>query len=141
MALVIDTSVAVKFICLEPGSEAAMDYILSPEPLIAPDWLLVETAQALFNKTRRGALTIDGAKEGLAALPEFFQRLYATADFLDDAFARAFEIDHAVYDCLYLSLALAENARLITADEAFLKAARRAGYGEYVTLLGEGGGN
>ena len=37
------------------------------------------------------------------------------------------ELDHPVYDCLYLALALERGAALATADRRFLDAVRRAG--------------
>lgn len=45
--LVVDTRVAIKFVTQEAGSDAAYRFVVDPEPLIAPDWLLVESATAL----------------------------------------------------------------------------------------------
>jgi predicted nucleic acid-binding protein len=41
------------------------------------------------------------------------------------AAALARKLDHPVYDCLYLALAEAEGAPLVTADRRFLPLARR----------------
>ena len=54
--------------------------------------------------------------------------LHADAGLGERAFDLAVELDHEIYDCLYLALALALDCRLVTADDAFVaKAGRRFG--------------
>jgi predicted nucleic acid-binding protein len=132
---VIDASVAVKFVADEPGSDAAMAYVTASQTLIAPDWVLVEAASALWNKVQAGAIDRNGAEAGLAAVPEFFQHLFGTLDLLQRGYALALDLDHAVYDCLYLALAMAEEAVLITADKKFVTTIQRRGLGQHVRLL------
>ena len=58
MTVIVDASVALKWVLQEEGSEAA-ELLLLEEPLAAPDLLIVECANVLWRKARRGALTRD----------------------------------------------------------------------------------
>jgi predicted nucleic acid-binding protein len=40
-----------------------------------------------------------------------------------------------VYDCLYVALAMAEDADLVTCDRRLAQAAHEAGLGDRVTLI------
>jgi predicted nucleic acid-binding protein len=134
--LVIDASVAVKFVTEEPGSAEAYDIIIGPDPLIAPDWVLAECANALGKKVLNDQLSRNRAETSFAELPRFFIRLFGTGSLLEAGFRLALDINYAVYDCLYLALALREEATMITADAKFAKAARRGGFAAQVRVLG-----
>jgi predicted nucleic acid-binding protein len=135
MTLVVDTSVAVKFVVDEQGSDAADEILAGSEPLIAPDWLLAEMANALWNKVRLAHLLESDARNALEKAPQFFTRFEPAHLLLDRAFDFAFRLRHPVYDCFYLALAVEEDCRMITADKAFKKSAERGGYGDRVDLL------
>lgn len=119
MPLVIDASVAVKWVVREAGNEAAQTLFDDPEPLIAPDWLLVEAASTFWKKIKRSELLRVHAERHLEELPEYFGRLYSSAPLLSAAFQEAVRLRHSVYDCLYLALAMREEASLVTADVKF----------------------
>lgn len=133
--LIVDASVAVKFVTEEAGSADAYRVVVGPEPLIAPDWLLVEVASALWKKVKFSKLLEVHAQDALDDLPQFFARLHPTSALVEDAFRLAFRLRHPVYDCLYLALAVRENARVITADRDFYAAAGRGTLGHRVELL------
>lgn len=133
--LVVDASVAVKFVAEEPGSAAAYDILTGPTPLIAPDWVLVEVASALWKHVKFSLILETHAHERLDALPEMFARLFSTEPLLKEAFELSFRLRHPVYDCLYLALARRERVRLITADKDFYQASKRNGGGEDIDLL------
>ena len=135
MALVIDASIAVKFVVREAGSEAARHLLEVPDPLIAPDWLLAEAASAMWRKVKKSELLVLHAERNLNALPAFFERLHPSRELIADAFHWSFQLRHPVYDCLYLALALFEECRLVTADEKFHGALVRGGFEERSTLL------
>jgi predicted nucleic acid-binding protein len=64
--------------------------------------------------------------------------LVATIDLLDRAFSLSLDLDHPIYDCLYLALALDTDARLVTADRRFTRVVRgRHRLADHIVVLGE----
>lgn len=135
MTFVIDASVAVKFLTWEAGSQQAFAYIDSPEALIAPDLVVPEVANALWKKVKQSELLEIHAQRSIDDLPEFFVRLESTLGLMRDAFRLSFQLRHAVYDCVYLALAIREDAILATADRKFMNAISRSKLGRFAELL------
>lgn len=135
MTLVVDASVAVKWMVREPGNEAARSLFDLPNPLIAPDWLLIEAASTFWKKVKASELLQIHAERHLEDLPRFFSRFYDSSLLVAEALSLAFRLRHSVYDCVYLALAEQENCRLVTADEAFFAAMKRASLEARAILL------
>ena len=117
MSVVIDASVALKWVLDEPGKEGA-DALLDEE-LIAPSLWLLEAANALWRRTRRGEISGQEAKERLS---ELYNAPVTTTTIEDDLLAAAdlaTTLDHPVHDCLYLAMAIRENTYVVTADSRF----------------------
>lgn len=117
--LVVDASVAVKWFVPEIHSEAAArlldeDFIVSAPDLIGP-----EVANTVWKKVRRQEITSRDAAEILNAFSAVGVAIYPSRLLLLAAFELAEALDRTVYDSLYLALAVAQNAALITADRKF----------------------
>ena len=136
MTLVVDASVAVKWLVREEGTEAARCLLVEPDPLIAPDWLLIEAGSTFWKKVRRSELLTVHAENHLAVLPTMFQQLVPAADLIHDAFRLSVQLKHSIYDCLYLALAIDEGHRVVTADRKFYDVAVENGLSDKMTLLG-----
>jgi predicted nucleic acid-binding protein len=119
MSLIVDASVAVKWIADEPASDRARALFLADE-CWAPDLILAEIGNTLWKKQRMKLVSAQQATAALRALPDRI-RLFDMIDLAPRAFALATELDHAIYDCFYLALAERERCPYITADKRLLK--------------------
>jgi predicted nucleic acid-binding protein len=134
--LVVDASVAVKWVIFETLSEAAKEAALDADELIAPSVLLVEAANAIGKRRRAGALSHDGAHLAWRELLDTPLSLVAAGvEMIEDAFELGLRLSHPVQDCLYLALALHRGGRVLTADRKFMRAASCSELGDRVLLL------
>lgn len=133
MRVVVDASVALKWVFDEPESEAAV--ALRNEDLIAPVLWLVEAANVLWRRMRIGEVTTREAVECLSELANAPVASLAMEPYLDRALELATEIGHPVYDCVYLALALHHDTHVVTADRRFASVAGREGFAGRVQLL------
>jgi predicted nucleic acid-binding protein len=119
--LVVDASVALKWVLPEADSEIALG-LVGRQRLIAPDLLAVEAGNALWLRVRRRELTAIEARTALVDL------LGVPMDYVPDrplaraALSLAADLEHPAYDCLYLALALNRAAAVVTADRRFAAA-------------------
>jgi predicted nucleic acid-binding protein len=123
--LVVDASVAVKWILEEQGSAAARRLI--GVPLVAPDLLLSECANVIWKRVQRGDLAAKLAPARLAALRRAPCRLMPAVDLLDRALEVAIELAHPIYDCLYIALAIETGGVLVTDDARLVRSMGKDG--------------
>lgn len=122
---VVDASVAIKWILVEPHTAEALRVRASGAALHAPALLDLELASALAKKARQGLLTLPQAQTLVMQLPSLPVTRHEMAAHLADAFDAATQTNTTVYDCLYLALAAHLGGQMVTADDAFV--ARLAG--------------
>lgn len=89
---------------------------------LVPDVFWAEIGNVLWKGVRRGRWRRDDAeKAAMDALAQDFVTVSSLV-LLPEALKIAFANDRAVYDCLYLALAVASHTDLITADERLANA-------------------
>jgi predicted nucleic acid-binding protein len=115
--VVVDASVAAKWLVTESLSDKALTLLGGSDDFIAPDLFLPEVGNILWKKARAGDLTPAMASERFRALQSMGVALVPSAGIADRALAIALEYRRTVYDALYLALAEAEGCRFVTADE------------------------
>jgi len=120
--LIIDASVAVKWVVTETGSDLAEP--LLERDLIAPDLLFAECANVLWKKVRRGELTREEAAVAAQTLEQADLAVVPTRAYVGAAAAIAIELDHPAYDAVYLAVAEAQGLRYVTADESLARKVR-----------------
>lgn len=120
--LVVDASVAVKWVVAEPGSEEAA--ALAGRDLAAPELLLAECANVLWVKHRRGELSPVETRSALSLLCEAPVLLVPHRELVQPALELALTTGQTAYDCLYLALAIEREGVLVTADRRFAAAIR-----------------
>lgn len=113
--VVVDASVAVKWLVTEPGTDAAIA-LLSDE-LHAPDLIHAEVANILWKKQMRNEIDQDVAAYSAEVLTHVQMRIERCATLMTDAVALAVRLGHPAYDCFYLALALRIDGFLETADK------------------------
>lgn len=135
MALIVDASVALKWLFEEDGTDRARR--LLPEGLVAPQFLFLDCANALAKRVRDRRLTLSEADETWDVLQQMPVRLLPeTPSLIDQARRLASTTKRSAYDCLYLVLAAAQGVPLVTADRKFFDALTdHPRYGSLVRLL------
>jgi predicted nucleic acid-binding protein len=119
-ALVVDASVAVKWVIEEEGTEQAL-IVRRQGSLRAPELIVAECANILWKKVRRAEILRDEALLAAGLLEAADIEIVPTRSLLEAATRMAIELDHPAYDCLYLSLAVQADCRFVTADERFVR--------------------
>jgi predicted nucleic acid-binding protein len=121
MTVIVDASVAFKwFVSDEPHAAEAAELLRNESALLAPDLLVAEVCNSAWRAVRLGRMSSHQADHIATVLPLLFAALTGAASLAPRAVAIAHQLDHPVYDCLYLSLAEARQARLVTADARLL---------------------
>jgi len=130
--LVIDASIAVKWVVEEEGTPEALA-LRQKAKLIAPELLVAECANVLWKKVQRDELLKAEALLAARLLQGAEIELLPTRPLFEAATRLSIEIDHAAYDCLYLALAVEKRCQFVTADERLL---RKLHQGRQRTLRG-----
>jgi predicted nucleic acid-binding protein len=134
VSIVVDASVALKWVVEEPGSDAAL--AIRSEQLVAPAIWLAEAANALWRHVRLGEASAVEAFARMARLERAPVLSIPIQRYVAAALELATRSDHPVYDCFYLALAIELGAPVVTDDRRFAAAAARIGFGKQVRLLG-----
>ena len=137
MTLVVDASVALKWFIDEDGSPRAVSLLSSGEPMIAPDLVVAEVCNAGWKSLRRREIDAAQFDEIAADVSRAFARLVSLDQLIGRAAALVRELDHPIYDCLYLALAEAEDVAMVTADRRLVGAVRGTALADRVSLLGQ----
>jgi predicted nucleic acid-binding protein len=116
--VVVDASIAFKWLVTEADSEAAVS-LLQNHNIVAPDILLAECRNAALTHVRRGIISLEQARQAERDLEALQLRTLHSTPFLTQAFTLALELSHPIYDCIYLAAAMATERVFVTADERF----------------------
>jgi len=119
--VVLDASVAVRWVVEEEGSVEAAALLEQELSWITPRLLLTEVTSALRRKVADNALAPAVAGQALdvllQAVADGVIRLIDDERIIGQALLLAMSLQHKVPDCLYLALAEREGAAIATADD------------------------
>ena len=124
MTLVVDASVAVKWVLPEADSGRAVSVRELDDDLIAPSLVCAEIGSAIWRTVLRGDLPAAEASDYLKVAVAHYQRIVPLVELTDAAIALAIRLKHPIYDCFYLALAERERCALVTADSRLIAAAK-----------------
>lgn len=137
--LVIDASIAIKWVVEEDGTELALA-LRQQARLVAPDLLVPECANILWKKVQRKELSKDEALLAARLLQSAEIELVPARALMETATQLAIDLDHPAYDCLYLALAIENDCRFVTADERMVNKIRqdkRSSFRDHIAGLSE----
>ena len=123
--LVVDASVAFKWLVNEDDSDAALAAACGAQPSLLPTCCSLNAATRLLNKRRRRG-KLDG-RRGANSLSVHFDELQIRdnarhACFCHTHLRSRWRLGDPIYDCIYLAAAIATDRMLVTADERFAAA-------------------
>ena len=126
--LVVDCSVAAKWVLPEPGREVAIRllerYAAGEVHLIAPDLLLSEFASLVAKRHRRKQMTGEQALRAYALMVESAPELVAVRPRIPLALELAVRHQISLWDAVYVALAVEFGTQLVTADRRLLRGGR-----------------
>jgi predicted nucleic acid-binding protein len=127
--LVLDASVAIKWampLAREPLTDESLRlfkrYADGEVDFIVPDVFWAEVGNVLWKGTRQRRWRQDEAEAVAADMQARDFKTVSSLVLLPEALRIAFAHDRAVYDCLYVALAVQFKRDLITADERLANA-------------------
>lgn len=128
MRLILDASIALKWVLEEPDSPSARrvrdEFAAGRHEFLSPDVFPFEIAYALTKAERRRAIKVGDAEEMASDVFADMPELYPAMDLLFDAIRLSSDLRIGLYDRLYLVLAEQEGVALFTADSKLVSVAR-----------------
>lgn len=126
--VVVDASVALKWVVTEPGSEQAArllaDFVDGTVTLAAPEHLVGEVGNGLRKRMAQGLLSRPAALEAMQAIADVDLELVTGSERWFRSLRAAVDWSVTTYDALYVLLALDLDAEVVTADARLASAAR-----------------
>ena len=136
MKLVVDASVAAKWLVPEVLSQEAVSLLQPDNELIVPELFWAEVGNILWKKARAGELQNTDAVMRFDALASMGLRTISNAPIARMAIEVALSTRRTVYDSLYIALAMTEGCRFVTADERLVNGLAGTPYRAHVVWLG-----
>lgn len=120
--IVVDANVAIKLVLPEIHSQAAFRLRNSDWKFLIPDFFFPEIGNIFWKRVRKGEMNLDEAQNHLAVLSLLPWQIYPSLSLMPMALEIAVRVDQAVYDCVYLALAVTNQCQMVTADKKFYNA-------------------
>jgi predicted nucleic acid-binding protein len=124
MRLVLDSSVGLKWIFIETGTDKARklrdEYRTALIELLAPDVFPVEFTHAVTRAERMNRITPKEGAEYVEAMLDSMPVLHPSLPLIPRAYELSSQFRICLYDCLYVALAEQEQCDMVTADQRLI---------------------
>lgn len=116
MSLVVDASVAIKWLLPEAYSDECLALLDRGEPILVPDFLYAQVGGGLAKRVRTGELKPSWSEHAMASLLRLPLVRVPVDSLAVEAVGLAARGKRTFQDAAYLALAAREGVPLITAD-------------------------
>jgi len=138
---VLDASVIAKWHFREEFGDLAYSLLVSARAgkcqIVAPDLVLYEFASIVSKKLRAGMISAEDGQDILLKFPLAPLGLLPAVDFAPSALEAARETGATYYDSVYLAVARATKATLVTADRELVAQVRSTPLAKSVLSLAD----
>ncbi len=137
MRLVVDASVAVKWLIFEDESEIARALVTDSSQMPAPRLMAAEIANVLWRKAQMRQILRSETAAMMAAVREMLVEWSADEIVCEDVVRLALSLDRPVYGRVYLALAHRIGAPVVTVDRRYANALATTEHGYAVVALAD----
>ena len=130
--VVLDASIAAKWIFLEPGSEQAEKIMAKQDLFAVPDLFYLEMDAIIGKKFRKKELSNDEAHQKRELVRDISVEVVYHHILLDLAFDISISLPVSIYDALYIALAVEKQSELWTADDRLVRGLKTTIFSDYV---------
>lgn len=135
--MIVDASVAAKWLLPEPDAPEALRWLDGRHRLAAPDLLYAEVGNLVWKLHRRGLLDTEEASDLIGHFLSMPVDIYDSAFLLAPALEIGIATRRPIYDSLYLALAVELDGIVITADQRWANALTGSSFARFLRLLGQ----
>ena len=125
--LVLDTSAAYEIVLFRSKRVHFLEVMNGVDIVMAPDLFYSEAANVVWKMYRFEQKELETYELALRSAINMVDEFYGSELLWENAFKLACETEHTVYDCMYLWLALENQAGLISVDKKLNRKARELG--------------
>ncbi len=123
MIAVLDASVAIEIVLQRQKAEKFLRSVAEADWVITPNLFIAEVTNVFWKYQKFTDLPFLICEKGIEQAISLPDNFIAEQDLYREAFKLACNLNHSVYDMLYLVVARRNNATLLTLDKKLLQTA------------------
>jgi predicted nucleic acid-binding protein len=131
-SFVVDANVAIKWVLTEIYTDNASRLLSNSYTLFVPDFFFSEIGNILWKQVRFKLLTPEEAQWSYHQIVITPLQIYQSQLLVPLGLDIAIRTQQAVYDCVYLALAVQQKCQMVTADERFFNSLRSDSLAPYL---------
>ena len=133
--IVVDASVGAKWLFNEADAALARSLLDGDRVMLVPDIFHCEIANAVWKRVRKGEIARSDAAEMVSWLEAAPVMTLPSLALLEYAFSIAERYDRAVYEAVYVALAVRESCTLVASDAPLMNALAGSPYERHIRPL------
>jgi len=123
--VILDASAAVKIVNQQKEIKSYLDILKDADWVIAPDIFVSEVSNVFWKYHQFDDMTMNICEHSLKSTIGLVDDFIDTIDLYQEAFSFSSQINHPVYDSMYLICARRYNGIFVTADKKLNKLAKK----------------